>query len=400
MRGVNILTFTTLYPSAADPSNGVFVENRLRHLAAAGFAQHRVVAPVAWVPPGMRDHPRYRRQAAAPRHETRHGIPIDHPRFATIPRVGMTLAPALLYAGAFGAVARVKRDGFDFDLIDAHYFYPDGVAAVMLGRRFDRPVTITARGTDVNLIPRYALPRRMIRWAAANADGIITVAQALKDDLTAIGVEPGRIRVLRNGVDLQMFRPADRDAARKAYGLTGPTLLSVGHLIPRKANELIVGAMPELPGVTLLIAGDGPDRAMLEALAQRLNVVDRVRFLGRQPHEQLAALYTAADALVLASSREGWANVLLEAMACGTPAIASAAGGSAEVVAAPAAGRILPERSAAAITQAVKALFAAPPARAATRAYAEKFGWDQTTRGQMELFTTILGGAGACRPGV
>jgi glycosyltransferase involved in cell wall biosynthesis len=252
-------------------------------------------------------------------------------------------------------------------------------------------VTITARGTDVNLIPRYAAPRRLIQWAAARAAGMITVAQALKDDLTAIGVAPERIRVLRNGVDLTMFKPADRFRARATLGLTGPTLLSVGHLIPRKANELIVGAMPDLPGVTLLIAGDGPDRAMLEAQVARLGVGDRVRFLGRQPHERLAELYTAADALALASSREGWANVLLEAMACGTPAIASDAGGSAEVVAAPEAGRILPERTSAAIAAAVRSILAAPPDRTATRAYAERFSWDQTTNGQIALFRDILG---------
>jgi glycosyltransferase involved in cell wall biosynthesis len=149
----------------------------------------------------------------------------------------------------------------------------------------------------------------------------------------------------------------------------------------------------------LLVAGDGPDRAMLDEMVARLGLGDRVRFLGRQPHERLAGLYTAADALVLASSREGWANVLLEAMACGTPAIASDAGGSAEVVAAPEAGRILPERSSAAIATAVKSLFAAPPDRAATRAYAEKFGWDETTRGQIRLFQEILARADPCRAG-
>ena len=394
---MKILTFSTLFPNAADPSHGVFVENRLRHLAAAGVAEHRVVAPVPWVPPGLANRARYRKQAAAPRAETRHGIDVDHPRFAVIPRFGMTPAPLLLYTGAVGAVERVQRGGFDFDLIDAHYFYPDGVAAILLGRRFRRPVTITARGTDVNLIPRYALPRRMIQWAASNAAGMITVAQALKDDLTAIGVPAERIRVLRNGVDLAMFKPADRAKARAALGLTGPTLLSVGHLIPRKANELIVGAMPDLPGVTLLIAGDGPDRAMLDGMVARLAIGDRVRFLGRQPHERLAELYAAADALVLASSREGWANVLLEAMACGTPAIASHAGGSAEVVAAPEAGRMLAERTSAAIAAAVKSLFAAPPDRAATRAYAERFGWDATTRGQIDLFKEILGRPDPCR---
>jgi glycosyltransferase involved in cell wall biosynthesis len=387
---VKVLSFSTLFPNAANPSHGVFVENRLRHLAASGRVELRVVAPVPWVPPGLRNVERYRRNAAAPRRETRFGIEIDHPRYPVIPRFGMTIAPFLLYAWSRGAVERVRRNGFDFDLIDAHYFYPDGVAAILLGRRFNRPVTITARGTDLTLIPNYAGPRRMIRWAADNAAGLITVCEALRGDLAALGIAKARIRTLRNGVDLAMFRPADRDAARAALGLSGPTLISVGHLIPRKANALILRAMPELLGITLLLAGDGPEEAMLRGLARELGVAERVRFLGRQPHEKLAELYTAADALVLASEREGWANVLLEAMACGTPAVATDVGGSAEVVAAPEAGRIVAERTPGAIAAAVKALFAAPPARTATRAYAEKFSWNDTTNGLIELFSGLL----------
>jgi glycosyltransferase involved in cell wall biosynthesis len=320
----------------------------------------------------------------------RHGIDVDHPRFAVIPRVGMSLAPLLLYAGAVGALTRLRRDGFDFDLIDAHYFYPDGVAAVMLGQHFQRPVVITARGTDVNVIPRFALPRRMILRAAAHAAAIVTVSRALKDSLIGLGVRDSRISVLRNGVDLDMFRPPDRVALRQQLGLAGPTMLCVGHLLDAKGHGLAIAALPKLPGVTLVIVGDGPERPAFEALSQRLGVADRVRFLGKRPHGELAALYGVADVLVLASAREGWPNVLLESMACGTPVVASRVGGIAEVLTAPEAGCILPERTPDAIAEAVQFILAAPPDRAATRAYAEKFGWDETTRGQIALFEEVL----------
>jgi glycosyltransferase involved in cell wall biosynthesis len=166
-----------------------------------------------------------------------------------------------------------------------------------------------------------------------------------------------------------------------------------------KGHDLVIEALPSLPEVRLLIVGDGPFRPELEALAGSLGVSDRVRFLGRRPHEELPELYEAADALVLASMREGWPNVLLESMACGTPVIASGVGGIPEVVAAPEAGRILPERTSAAIAATVKSLFAAPPDRAATRAYAEKFSWEATTRGQIRLFQEILARPGPCRTG-
>ncbi|MGE0744152.1 MAG: glycosyltransferase family 4 protein [Rhodospirillales bacterium] len=387
---MKVLTFSTLYPNAATPHHGVFVENRLRQLVATGQVETRVVAPVPWFPFTAARFGDYARFARAPAREVRHGIAVEHPRYLLLPKVGMTLAPFALFLGALPAVRRALANGFDFDLIDAHYFYPDGVAAVLLARHFGRPVTITARGTDINLIPRYAAPRRLIRWAAHHAHGLGAVCQALKDEMVGLGMPEAKVRVLRNGVDLALFRPGDRVAARHKLGVDGPVVASVGHLIDRKGHDLVIDAMAELPDATLLIAGEGPDRAALESLSARLGVAGRVRFLGRIVHEELPDLYRAADALVLASSREGWANVLLEAMACGTPVVASNVWGTPEVVAAPEAGRLLPERSAAAIAAGVRALLADPPSRAATRAYAERFGWEPTTQGQLDQFRDIL----------
>ena len=387
---LRLLTFSTLFPHAAAPSHGIFVENRLRHLVDSGEAESRVIAPVPWFPSKHARFGAYAAYAAAPRREERHGLRIDHPRYPLIPRVGMTVAPALLYLWALPAVRRLLASGYDFDLIDAHYFYPDGVAAALIARRLGKPLTITARGTDINLIPAHALPRRQILWAAAQADGAITVCQALKDEMIALGVAGERIAVLRNGVDLALFRPQDRAPLRARYGLGGPTLISVGHLIERKAHDLVIEALPHLPDFRLMIVGDGPEEAKLRALAARLGVAARVDFLGRRPHEELPGLYAAADALVLASSREGWANVLLEAMACGTPVVASNVWGTPEVIAVPEAGRLMAERTGAAIADAARDLFANLPDRAATRAYAEGFSWDATTQGQLDLFRKIL----------
>lgn len=389
-RKLRLLTFSTLFPNAAAPSHGIFVENRLRHLIASGEAESRVVAPVPWFPFRNPRFGSYAAYAAAPRKEKRHGLEIDHPRYPLIPKIGMTVTPALLYFWALPAVRRVLASGYDFDLIDAHYFYPDGVAAALMARRLGKPVTITARGTDINLIPEYTLPRRQILWAAARAQGMITVCQALKDEMVTLGVDEDRVTVLRNGVDLDMFRPGDRDELRRRYGLNQPTLISVGHLIERKGHDLVIEALPHLPEYRLMIAGDGPEDANLRALAARLNVEDRVDFLGRRPHEELPDLCCAADALVLASSREGWANVLLEAMACGTPVVASNVWGTPEVVAVPEAGRLMAERTGEGIADAAKDLFSDLPDRAATRRYAEGFSWDATTQGQLDLFRGIL----------
>jgi glycosyltransferase involved in cell wall biosynthesis len=398
---LRLLTFSTLYPNAAFPNHGVFVENRLRHLLAhaEGAVTARVMAPAPWFPSRHARFGVWARQAAVPARETRAGIDIVHPRYAVLPRIGMNIAPALLYAAAARALAGMIRAGGRPDLIDAHYLYPDGVAAVWLGRRFGIPVVLTARGSDVTQLPDHAVPRRLIRAAAARADAVITVSAGLRDALLRLGVDPGHVTVLRNGIDLAMFRPQDQAACRAALGIEGPTLVSVGALIPRKGHDLTIRALAQLPGWRLLVAGEGPERAALEALATRLGVAGRLRLLGPVPHTELPVLYGAADLSVLSSAREGWANVLLESMACGTPVIASPIPGNDEVVQGGAAGALAAARTPEAIAAAVQALARALPPRAATAAYAARFGWEATSAGQLALFRAVLGRAGPAAPG-
>jgi glycosyltransferase involved in cell wall biosynthesis len=391
-RPISVLTFSTLYPNREMPYHGIFVENRLRSLLGSGEVAALVVAPVAWFPFGHQMFGRYATFARVPGEELRHGVTVLHPRYPLIPRVGMSSAPFLMYAALRHLLAEILKARFRFDLIDAHYFYPDGVAAVLLGRSLGKPVVITARGTDVNLLPEYRMPRRLVRWAAAQAAGLITVSEALRERLLELGVPGSRIQVVRNGVDLELFAPRDRAAARRELGLDadGPVVLSVGWLIPRKGHDLAIRAVAAMPEVTLVIVGEGPEATSLQRLADQLGSSERVRFLGSMPQEQLARVYSAADVLLLASSREGLPNVVLEALACGTPVVASAVWGTPEIVAAQAAGRLVQERTPAAFAAAIRDLLAAPPARAAVRAYAERFAWGPTTAGQLRLFRSVL----------
>jgi glycosyltransferase involved in cell wall biosynthesis len=302
----------------------------------------------------------------------------------------MSAAPLALCAAILPFLRRQIRDGRDFDLIDAHYFYPDGVAAVLLGRALDRPVSVTARGSDLNVIAQHAMPRRWIRWAARNADGLVAVSGGLKRRLVALGVGADWVRVLRNGVDLALFRPHDREATRRTLGFTRPSLLAVGNLVPLKRHWLIVEAIAQLPEVNLVIVGEGPERAGIERLARDHGVADRVRLLGRVPQDRLPEIYSAADLLLLVSTHEGWPNVLLESMACGTPVVVSPMDGIAGIVGASEAGRILADDTPSGLASAIRELLAALPSRAATRRYAEQFDWQSTTEGQIALFHEIL----------
>lgn len=386
---ISLLTYSTLYPNVMAPRFGIFVEQRLRQLISSGAVNSQVVAPVPWFPWRSPRFGRFARYAQLPYHTERHGIDVHHPRYMTLPGLGMWVSPWLLAQGSQACVTRLVQQR-QVQLIDAHYFYPDGVAAVWLGQRLGLPVVITARGTDINLFPQYAIPRRWILWAARNAQAIITVCQALKDQLVALGVNPDKMTVLRNGVDTALFYPEDHQVARSRLGITTKMLLSVGNLVELKGHHLILQAMAEIPRVTLCIVGDGPEKAALQHLSTRLGVGDRVRFIASIPQDELRTYYSAADVLVLASSREGWANVLLEAMACGTPVVATAVGGSPEIVTPDSGGLLCLERSARALQKTLLTLLSSPPSREKVAHFAQQFSWTATTQGQLGLFQQLF----------
>ena len=390
MRPIRVLSFASLFPNTAQPRHGIFLEHRLSHLARTGAVEVRHVAPVPWFPSGNPRFGRYGAFARVPASDTRSGLPVTYPRFPLIPKVGMAVSPWLEAAALLPHLRRIRRS-FDFDVIDAYYLYPDGVAAAALARALGKPLVLTAFGSDVSQIPAYALPRRALLWSARQAPVITVVCQALKDELVRLGVPAGKMRVVLHGVDLVLFHPPiDRDAARAEAGMVAPTLLSVGHLIDRKGHDFAIRALMELPRHALWIVGDGPRDAALRQLASELGVADRVRFLGHVDQSRLPALMGAADVLVNCSDREGIANVLIEAMACGTPVAATAVWGSPEAVTTPDAGVLLRDRSAAALAESVRALEAAPPDRAATRRHAETFTWERTASDHLQAIRDTL----------
>lgn len=395
---VRSLLFSTLYPSAARPLHGLFVETRLRELLRRGGVESRVVAPVPWFGSTNPRFGEYARMAATPRREVRHDIEVHHPRFIRVPKLGMSSAPFMLALGARATLARLRDQGFDFDLIDAHYYYPDGVAAAMLALWFNRPLAVTARGTDVNLIPQYRIPRLLIRWAVRRAQASIGVSAALVERLRSLGAQEERLHVMRNGVDLERFRMLDRGAMRAELGLRGePLLLTVGNLHEHKGQRLVVRALQVLrqrhPHARLAVVGDGPDRGALQALVAELGLGESVRLVGAVPNTELARWYSAADVMVLASEREGWPNVLLEAMACGTPVVASRVGGVPEIVQRTECGRMVGERTSTQFALAIEEVLEQGSPREAVRAYAEAFSWDRTSTQQLQLFQWLAHGA-------
>jgi teichuronic acid biosynthesis glycosyltransferase TuaC len=379
---LRVLTLSTLYPDEGRPSFGIFVERQTLALAAREGVEVEVVAPVGLPPWPLARHPHYRARALLPAKERRRDLAVHRPRFRVWPALGGAGAARSL-AAAVLPLARALR----CDVIDSEFFWPDGVAAMNLAEALGLPFSVKARGSDVHYWGRRPAVAEQMLEAARRAGGLLAVSAGLKADMAAMGIPEEKIRVHYTGVDLERFRPADREAAKRKLGVEGPLIVTPGNLVPLKGQRLAVEALAGIPQATLLIAGEGPERPALESLIADRGLAPRARLLGSVAPEKMPGLLAAADLMLLPSEREGLANVWIESLASGTPILIADVGGAREVLDRPEAGRLI-ARDPAAIAAAAREMLASPPDRAAVRRSAERFSW---ARNGAELHEHLAG---------
>jgi glycosyltransferase involved in cell wall biosynthesis len=373
---LRVLTLSTLFPNALEPTLGIFVERQTRGLADRDDVELEVVAPVGMPLWPLSKHPRYARRAALPESENWRGLTVHRPRYRVLPLIGSPATARWLGRGLLPMLRELKAR-FPFDVLDAEFFWPDGPAAVRLGAELGVPVSIKARGADIHhWLRRFAIGGQM-RRAARAADGLLAVSAALKRQMVDAGIDAAKIAVHYTGVDFDRFGREDRAEAKAALGLEGPVIATVGALIPRKGQAMALEAIRAVPGATLILAGDGPDRRMLEGLAGSLGITSRVRFLGAQPHDEIARLLAAADVMLLPSRSEGLANAWVEALASGTPVVAGDIEGADEAIE-PSTGRLVP-LDPVALAGAVRELLADPPDPELLRESARRFSWERNS---------------------
>ena len=356
----------------------------------------KVVAPVPYFPE-LKVNWRWRFSQVA-RMEIRDGLEVCHPRYIMMPKLGMTLYGVMMFLSVLATVKRIQKK-FDFDIIDAHWVYPDGLAAVLLGRFFKKPVVVSARGSDINLYGQFPLIRRLLRYTLHKTDRVIAVSRALKMAMVRLGIPDSKISVIPNGVDTKKFYPLCRKEAREKLGVPGDAkvILSVGHLTPGKGFDVVMKAiallLEESPqeNLQLIIVGDGPFRKALEKTGSILNLARNVSFRGNVSHEELFLLYSAADLFCLASEMEGCPNVILESLACGTPVVATAVGGIPEIIQSDEFG-LLAERNETQIAGAIQAALRKSWQSGDLIQLAKQHSWEQTAWAVRHVFESVLNG--------
>lgn len=385
---MRILTLATLFPNAARPNFGIFVERQTAALATQFGTDITVISPQAVPPWPVSRHARYRAVAGLPARENWNGLDVYRPRFLHIPLIGAHWQPHFLARAVLPLVRRLHREK-PFDLIDAEFFFPDGPAAQIIARQLGIPYSVKARGADIHHWGHASRTCDMVIQAARHASGLLAVSAAMKADMVQLGMSADAIRVHYTGCDQDRFAPQDGSALRARLGISGPMLISVGALIARKRQDLVIAALPILPDATLVLAGSGDSEAHYRALASRLGVEQRVIFAGSLAHDDLPQWLAAADVMVLPSRSEGLANAWVEALACGTPIVICDAGGAAELLSDPVAGSIC-EATPQALAEAIAAHIAAQPDPQIVRNSVSRFSWARNAAELNRHFCAIL----------
>jgi glycosyltransferase involved in cell wall biosynthesis len=391
-----ILSLCCLYPNPSAPGQGVFVQRRLQHLAQ--FADVVVVSPLAVLQYG---NPRQRLVGmgaeACPASRQDGDVSILHPRWFYPPLSG-SLTPFWLALRLFPAVARIQRE-FRFDILDTHFGYPEGIAGALLARRLRVPFTMTLRGNEPKH-SRSRLGRFWMSWALRRAAGVFTVSARLSRFAMELGADPRRVVVIPNGIDAAVFFPRDRMACRRKFGFAAdrPLIVSAGALVERKGHHRVIQALTAFPAGNVrpqlaIAGGPGPEGAyesQLRKLASSLGLAAEIRFLGPVNAETVAELMSAADVFCLASTNEGWPNVVHEALACGTPVVATDVGAVPDMLDGGRYGVLAPVNDQPALERALKEVLGKDWDRQAIAGWGQARDWRQVACEVLERIEAIL----------
>ena len=337
----HLVLYTTIFPTPREPDLATFTTQLADALSAHYLVS--VVRPVPWCPnlPGFRSLSQGRAYAGLPFSYDRGRVTVYHPRYFLAPKTPLILQSWLQFV-AVGRFVRGLHLERRVDAINAHWIYPDGVAAVRIAESIGAPILLTALGSDINVSAEVPMRRGQISRALKASQGASGVSRALVARLIELGAPSNRAHYIPNGVNKVLFSPAskdDREALCHKLGLdpTRRYVIFVGRLHPVKGLRFLVEALcllqqeDRLDFDTLLIGGGELEGTLKSAIKER-RLEKSVRLVGNVSHATVPDWLRIGDAFCLPSLMEGMPNVVLEAMACGLPVVASNVGAIPDVV--------------------------------------------------------------------
>jgi len=381
---MRVLAVSNLFPSPVEPHRATY--NRQQFGELARLVDLRVAVPVYW---------HQWRPAQYPDAQFE-GVPATYFPYFYPPRILARLhGPAMAWS-LLAAQRRAARE-FAPHVVFASWLHPDAYGALRLARYLRVPLVVKVHGNDANVLAEIPARRAQIARVLATAHSVIAVSAALRQRLLELGARPQSTCVVYNGVDRTLFRPGSRAAAKARLELE-PHLryvLYVGNLKVTKGCEDLLRAVPALrsrtgPNVRFVFAGSGPERTRIVELAETLGVGSAVHFVGAVAHDRLPDWYRAADLVCLPSHAEGVPNVLLEAMACGVPIVATRVGGIPEVVPST-AGILIEPHDVDALANALADALAHGWASEALITHASQFDWRRSAAAVYEVLARAAG---------
>ena len=349
---MRVLTFTTLFPNPQQPILGIFVKNRALAVSSFDDVDLKVVAPVPFFPrldflKQWHTFSRWYTFSLIAKTERSGPLWVNHPRYFITPKIGMPFYGLWLFLSSLPSLTRLFKE-WPFDVIDAHFLYPDGLSAVLAGQFFKRPVVVSARGTDAIVYPRFKLIEPQLHYTIRSATALICVSDAIRSIVCSLGASDRKTRTIPNGIDPRSFYAVDRMKAKQMLGQSRDQkmLVSIGTLTREKGIDLLIEALSLLKSEDKLhfmtyIIGEGEERVDLRKEIFENHLTNDIELIGLVSHAALLPWYNAADLLYFGCSIVGNPNVVRESLACGTPVLATRAAGINEIITAPDYGLIV-----------------------------------------------------------
>lgn len=343
-KSLNMVVLTNLFPNPIQPNRGIFTAQLVKELRAWGHVV--VISPLPWFPKILQTNSlkRWSKYAQVPDRWSWEGVDVYYPRYVVIPKLMGFLQSVTLFLSVLPLLRRLRDAGI-CDVVNAHWIYPDGVGTSLATKVLSLPYVLTALGCDINLYTQFRFRRPQIRWALRDARRITAVSRALAENIRKLGIAQEKISYIPNGVSSKKFFPRDSAMCRAHVGLDPgeEMVLYLGRFSDEKGVDTLIDALALVRKrwgriLKLHLVGDGPLRGRLAEQAGRLGLWKQVQFHEPCPHDEVPMWLGAATVSCLPSRREGMPNVVLEALACGRPVIASCVGGVPDLIRAGANG--------------------------------------------------------------